>query len=667
MLDELKELGFLYATKAGISIGVDDMVIPRRKQEILEQAPATTVLEVERQRLDGAITARRAPQQDHRHLAPRHREGLRRDVQRDARAPSRSRGEFNPIFMMADSGARGSQGAGPPARRHARPDVQALGRGHRDAHHRELPRRPLGAAVLHLDARRPQGSGRHGAQDGRLRLPHAPSRRRGAGRHRHRAGLPARSTASSSRRSWKAATSSSRCATASSAASAQEDIYDPLTGEHDRLASNDEITESSANADAGSGHRAGEDPFGAHLRDAARRLPPLLRPQPGHRQDGRDRRGGRRHRRRSRSASRARSSPCVPSTSAARRRACPSSRSTMRRTPAWCSSSTSPRSTNKNGDRWSSSTVTASSDHGHADEEGPRAGALRREKERYALVYGSTLKVHDGQHVEPGTDWSTWDPFTSAILTEVGGKVEFKDIVEGENVREETDKVTGLTQMVIVESSATEKRTPADHHQGEEGRREAVPAPHRRPPHGAERPGGLPGRHPGQDPARDDQDQGHHRRSAARRRALRSPSAAQGAGIITEVDGTVHHGAGRQGHAPVIVETRRRHTPRVPRAALGPRQRAGGRARARRRSADRRPDRSARRPAGPRREGAAALPGRQDPGGLPLAVASPSTTSTSRSSCARCCGRCGEESATPTSSSTSRSIASASWKRTSRS
>src|SRR5205814_2219205 len=53
-----------------------------------------------------------------------------------------------------------------------------------------------------------------------------------------------------------------------------------------------------------------------------------------------------------------------------------------------------------------------------------------------------------------------WDPFTSAVLTEVGGKVNFKEIIEGENVREETDKVTGLTQMVIVESAVAEKRTP---------------------------------------------------------------------------------------------------------------------------------------------------------------------------------------------------------------
>src|SRR5205085_11493179 len=56
MLDALKDLGFLYATKAGVSIGVDDMVIPAKKQEIVEGA-RRSVLEVERQRLDGAITA----------------------------------------------------------------------------------------------------------------------------------------------------------------------------------------------------------------------------------------------------------------------------------------------------------------------------------------------------------------------------------------------------------------------------------------------------------------------------------------------------------------------------------------------------------------------------------------------------------------------------------
>src|SRR4029077_15052021 len=55
MLDELKTLGFLYATHAGISIGIDDMVVPAEKQQLIEQAPKE-VIDVEQQYLDGAIT-----------------------------------------------------------------------------------------------------------------------------------------------------------------------------------------------------------------------------------------------------------------------------------------------------------------------------------------------------------------------------------------------------------------------------------------------------------------------------------------------------------------------------------------------------------------------------------------------------------------------------------
>ena len=84
-----------------------------------------------------------------------------------------------------------------------------------------------------------------------------------------------------------------------------------------------------------------------------------------------------------------------------------------------------------------------------------------RELERYAVAYGSHLLVRDGDEVEPGQELVEWDPFTSAVLTEIGGKLEFQDIIEGENVREETDKVTGLSQRIIVEAPQSEKRAPA--------------------------------------------------------------------------------------------------------------------------------------------------------------------------------------------------------------
>ena len=84
-----------------------------------------------------------------------------------------------------------------------------------------------------------------------------------------------------------------------------------------------------------------------------------------------------------------------------------------------------------------------------------------RELERYVLAYGSHLLAREGTEVEPGQAVVEWDPFTSALLTEIAGTVEFHDIVEGENVREETDKVTGLSQRIIVDAPQAEKRAPA--------------------------------------------------------------------------------------------------------------------------------------------------------------------------------------------------------------
>src|SRR5574337_111123 len=71
---------------------------------------------------------------------------------------------------------------------HARPDGQTRWLDHRDAHHREFPRGPECAAVLHRHARRPQGPGRYGPEDGQLWLPDAPpgGRDPGPGGHRGR-------------------------------------------------------------------------------------------------------------------------------------------------------------------------------------------------------------------------------------------------------------------------------------------------------------------------------------------------------------------------------------------------------------------------------------------------------------------------------------------------
>ncbi|MHB1021827.1 MAG: DNA-directed RNA polymerase subunit beta' [Acidobacteriaceae bacterium] len=85
---------------------------------------------------------------------------------------------------------------------------------------------------------------------------------------------------------------------------------------------------------------------------------------------------------------------------------------------------------------------------------------LGREKERYAIVYGAKLKVEDGQQVEMGEALGEWDPYTFVILTEIGGTVQFKDLQEGITLNEEVDEVTGLSRLVVADAP-DEKRQPA--------------------------------------------------------------------------------------------------------------------------------------------------------------------------------------------------------------
>jgi DNA-directed RNA polymerase subunit beta' len=81
-------------------------------------------------------------------------------------------------------------------------------------------------------------------------------------------------------------------------------------------------------------------------------------------------------------------------------------------------------------------------------------------RERYSVVYGAHLKVRDGQHVERGQILVEWDPYTFSILTEGGGTVRFKDIIDKVTVHEDVDEVTGLSRLIIVDSP-DEKKQPA--------------------------------------------------------------------------------------------------------------------------------------------------------------------------------------------------------------
>ncbi|MBI4466842.1 MAG: DNA-directed RNA polymerase subunit beta', partial [Acidobacteria bacterium] len=93
-----------------------------------------------------------------------------------------------------------------------------------------------------------------------------------------------------------------------------------------------------------------------------------------------------------------------------------------------------------------------------------------REKERYSVVYGAKLKVEDGQPVTLGQALLEWDPYTFSILTEVGGTVKFKDLVPGETLEEQVDEVTGLAQRVVTIPTGDEKHQPALVVQDDRGR-----------------------------------------------------------------------------------------------------------------------------------------------------------------------------------------------------
>ena len=86
-----------------------------------------------------------------------------------------------------------------------------------------------------------------------------------------------------------------------------------------------------------------------------------------------------------------------------------------------------------------------------------RSGALAiadengRERERYKLPYGALIKVKDAARVEAGDVVANWDPHTHPIVTEVAGKAAFSGMEEGLSTRQQTDEITGLTSISIID------------------------------------------------------------------------------------------------------------------------------------------------------------------------------------------------------------------------
>ena len=185
LADGIKSVGFDFATRGGMTIGVFDIEVPKDKAARLKGAD-DNVAQIDRQFQRGLIT-----------------EDERYEQVVDVWQKTTS--------AMSDEMMKGAQGRRPgddddrlrcprkqgqhrPARRDARPDGRPVGPDHRRPRPEQLPRGHDGPRVLHLDPRRPQGPRRHRPPDGRLRLSDPAPRRRRPGRHhprrrlRHRGG-----------------------------------------------------------------------------------------------------------------------------------------------------------------------------------------------------------------------------------------------------------------------------------------------------------------------------------------------------------------------------------------------------------------------------------------------------------------------------------------------
>jgi DNA-directed RNA polymerase subunit beta' len=76
-----------------------------------------------------------------------------------------------------------------------------------------------------------------------------------------------------------------------------------------------------------------------------------------------------------------------------------------------------------------------------------------RERERYKIPYGAQLNFNDGDRIEAGQLVATWDPHTHPVVTEVSGKLKFEDFIDGVTVTTQVDDITGLVSIVVLDAA----------------------------------------------------------------------------------------------------------------------------------------------------------------------------------------------------------------------
>jgi DNA-directed RNA polymerase subunit beta' len=451
LADQLKDLGFRYATQAGISICIDDMIIPPRKAELLERANQE-VLEIENQYKEGLITNGERYNkvvdiwaQVTENIGFEILDGLGTEMITDPTGKKKRVPSFNPIFMMADSGARGS----------AQQIRQLAGmRGLMAKPSGEIIETPItanfreGLTVLQYFI------STHGARKG---LADTALKTANSGYLTRRLVDVAQDVV----------VGEFDCATLGGifvtplveggeiiepigerilGRVALEDIHDPFTGEIIAKA-NDEIDE-----------KLVEKIENAGLEKVKIRSVLTCRSKRGvcMRCYGRDLARGQ-------LVNIGEAVGIIAAQSIGE----PGTQLTMRTFHIGGTASRRAEQTtlqprndgrvkfinlstvrNKEGD---AVVMNRNGELAIVDETG-------RERERYPIIYGAKIKVENGRPVKGGDLIAEWDPYTIPILTEASGRVKFGDIVEGVTMQEQLDEVTGFSTKVIAEAKDPEAR-----------------------------------------------------------------------------------------------------------------------------------------------------------------------------------------------------------------
>jgi DNA-directed RNA polymerase subunit beta' len=454
MLDALKDLGFLYATKSGLSIGIDDLIIPSEKAALVDRA-RDEVIKVEQQYLEGAITNGErynkviAIWSDVTEKIADEMFGEMEEIDRDGRA-------FNPVYVMADSGARGSK-----------QQIRQLAgmRGLMAKPSGEIIETPItsnfreGLTVLQYFI------STHGARKG---LADTALKTADSGYLTRRLVDVAQDVIISEPDCGTLDGIEARAIVESGeiieplrdrivGRVALERINDPFSGEM-IIDQNGEITEDLASAiqDAG----VEKVKIRSVLTCASRRGVCA-------KCYGRDLATGR-------LVELGQAVGVIAAQSIGE----PGTQLTMRTfhiggTASRVSEQSTLEAKNAGVVRFHGIQAVAAKDGNLVVMN--RTGSLvvqdvkGRDRERYPIVYGARLKVKDGQPVESGQVLVEWDPYTFSILTEESGQIRFRDIIEGVTVHEEVDEVTGLSRYIIVDSP-DEKKQPTIEIRGKDGK-----------------------------------------------------------------------------------------------------------------------------------------------------------------------------------------------------